>query len=121
MIEFISGFPDDVVAVTAKGRVTRRDYESVLIPAVDGACRRHGKVSLYYEIGPQFSGIDAAAAWEDFKVGVEHWRSWERIAIVTEVEWIRQMIRAFGFLLPGRVKVFPIAQAAEAREWTRAA
>jgi hypothetical protein len=37
----------------------------------------------------QFSGIDAGAVWEDFRVGMEHLSRWERMAVVTDVEWLR--------------------------------
>jgi SpoIIAA-like len=52
MIEFIGGFPENVIAIRAKDRVTRQDYESVLIPALNDALKRHGKIRLYYEFGP---------------------------------------------------------------------
>ncbi len=121
MIEVISGFPENVVAITAKGRITRQDYESVLAPAVNDVLKRHGKIRLYYEIGAQYSGFDADAAWQDVRVGIEHWKDWERVAVVTDVDWIKQATRAFGFLLAGRVKVFGLAQTADARQWVAAA
>lgn len=117
MIEVVAGFPENVVALTAKDSITRQDYEHVLIPAVNDALKRYGKIRLYYEFGPQYSGFHAGAAWEDFKVGMEHWKDWERVAVVTDVNWIRQATLAFGFLLPGRMRVFSLAEKAEAREW----
>lgn len=36
-----------------------------------------------------FSGIDAGAAWEDTKIGVEHLTRWERIAVVTDFDWMK--------------------------------
>jgi hypothetical protein len=117
MIDHIEGFPDKVVAFVAKGQVTKQDYDQVLIPRVDAALQRHHKIRLYYELGSQFSRIDSGAAWEDFKVGVEHLTRWERIAIVTDVDWIRYMVDAFRFLMPGQLRVFPTAQAREARTW----
>ena len=55
--------------------------------------------------------------WDDFKVGMEHVLRWERIAVVTDVDWIRYTIRAFSFVIPGVVKVFQLGEAAKAREW----
>ena len=52
--------------------------------------------------------------------GVEHLTRWERVAVVTDVEWIRLAVNLFRFLVPGGVKVFPTAQAAEARRWVAA-
>ena len=42
---------------------------------------------------------------------------WERIAVVTNVEWIRHAVRAFRFLMPGAVKIFSIDEKVMAREW----
>ena len=44
MIERLQGFPDTVVAISARGYVTRSDYERVLIPQVKQALDRHGKI-----------------------------------------------------------------------------
>jgi len=117
MIELVKGFPDHVVAVRAIAQVTRDDYHSVLVPAVEEALQHHDKVRLYYMIGHEFSGIDPGAAWEDLKVGVEHLTRWERIAVVTDVDWIKHMVRAFSFLMPAEVRVFATASDAEARTW----
>jgi SpoIIAA-like len=117
MIEQLQGFPGDVVGFLCKGFVTRRDYEDVLVPAVEQALKTHDKLRLYYEIDPEFTGIEPSAMWEDFKVGMEHLLRWERIAVVTDIDWIAHTMRAFGFMMPGAVRVFPLKGAAEARKW----
>ena len=117
MIEIIAGFPENVVALIAKGQVTKKDYEQVLIPKVESALKRYNKIRLYYELGSEFSGIDPGAAWEDLKIGIEHLTRWERMAVVTDVEWIRHMLNAFRFLMPGQLRVFATAQTSEARAW----
>jgi hypothetical protein len=121
MIELLQDFPGNVVALTATGQVTREDYQKVVIPAVEKALGQHEKVRLYYEIGSDFSGIDPGAMWADTKVGMGHFLRWERIAVVTDIEWIRLSITAFGFLMPAQVKVFASKDAAEARQWIVAA
>jgi SpoIIAA-like len=117
MIEMLGGFPEGVVAVVAKGRLTRGDYDQILIPAVEAAFRRRQKVRCYYEVGREFSGMDAGAVWEDFRVGFAHLAGWERIAEVTDVDWIRLAINAFRFLIPGEIRIFPTSESAEARRW----
>ena len=99
------------------GHVTKRDYETVLIPAVREALKQPGKLRLYYQIDPDFSGIEPGAVWDDFKVGMEHLLRWERIAVVTDVDWIRYTIRAFSFVIPGVTKIFAVNEEAKAREW----
>jgi SpoIIAA-like len=116
MIEQLTGFADNVVAFRCLGRVTKSDYISVLVPAVTEALRTHPKVRLYYETGPDFS-LDPAAAWEDFKVGMENITRWERVAVVTDVGWIKQAVQLFGFLMPGVISLFSRAEAEHARAW----
>ena len=79
--------------------------------------------SLYenlYVLGEGFEGYSAAASWEDAKLGIGHWSAWERIAIVTDRGWIRDALKAFGWMFPGEVKVFPVAEQPEAVAWVGA-
>jgi hypothetical protein len=117
MIERLEGFPGDVLGFLCKGFVTRHDYDDVLAPAVEQALKTHDKLRLYYEISPEFTGIEPSATWEDFRVGMEHFLNWERIAVVTDVDWIGHTIRALGFMMPAAVRVFPLKESAEARRW----
>jgi hypothetical protein len=39
------------------------------------------------------------------------------MAVVTDVDWIRHTIRAFSFLMPGEMRVFPTSEASQARQW----
>jgi SpoIIAA-like len=121
MIEQLKTFPDNVLGFVCKGHVTKADYDAVLVPAVQAALGKQRKLRLYYETAEDFAGIAPGAIWEDFKVGMEHLTRWERIAIVTDVEWIKNTMRFFSFLMPGEMKSFPASQAAQARAWIVAA
>jgi hypothetical protein len=67
MIQMLTDFPDNVVAASASGVVTKRDYQECLVPRVELALKRHPKIRCYYELGPQFSRMEPGAMWEDFK------------------------------------------------------
>jgi len=117
MINILDGFPDNVVAVSAAGCVTRQDYDAVLIPHVEIAAKRHSKIRCYYEIGTDFVGMEPGAIWEDFALGVEYWMRWERVAVVTNVTWIAHVVNTFRFLMPCQVRVTPLSEKATARAW----
>lgn len=121
MIKLLAGFPANVVALSASGEVTRADYEKVVAPAVDRVLAQNDRVRLFYEIGPDFTGFDLGAMWSDTKVGMGHYLKWERIVVVTDVDWLKFSVLAFGFLMPAQVKVFPSAEVGAAREWISAA
>lgn len=117
MIEKIPDLPENVLGFTAKGTVTANDYETVLIPAVEALFARQGKVRFLYHLGEGFSGFEGAAMWDDAKLGLRHLRGWERIAVVSDVEWIRGAIRVFGLAIPGHVRVFHNRELTEAKRW----
>jgi hypothetical protein len=120
MIEIMSGLPEHVLAFTAKGKVTGEDYESVLIPAIEEKLKKYSKISLLYHLGADCAGFDIEAMWDDTKIGLKHLTAWERIAVVTDIDWVRLTTKAFGFVMPGHVKVFANSQLDEAREWVSA-
>jgi hypothetical protein len=117
MIELIPNLPDSVVGLTASGKVTAEDYETVVIPAVESALKKHSKVRLLYQVGPAFTGFALGAMWDDMKVGIGHFRAWEKIAMVTDVEWLAGTARFFGFMMPCPVRVFAIKEYGEAALW----
>jgi hypothetical protein len=120
MIEVLPDLPPEVVGLVASGRVTAQDYESVVFPAIESKLKQHAKVRILYQLGPRFSGFTAGAMWDDAKVGLAHLGAWERIAIVTDVDWVRAAVGVFGFVIPCPVKIFSNAQLVEARDWITA-
>jgi hypothetical protein len=121
MIEILRNFPDNVIAFSCEGQVTKDDYERILVPAILETLKRHDKIRLFYKTSANFTGYDPGAIWEDLNVGVEHPTRWERVAVVTDVDWIVQMMRLFSFLIPCPTKLFPSSEAAQAHAWIIAA
>jgi hypothetical protein len=117
MVEKIPDLPDNVLGFTAKGTVTANDYESVIIPEVEALFSRYRKVRFLYHLGEDFSGFEATAMWDDTKLGLKHLTGWERIAVVSDVEWIRGAIRIFRLAIPGHVRVFHNREFTEATRW----
>ena len=118
MLERISDVPDSVLGFRASGEVTGEDYRDVLVPVVlEAALRGRDKLRLLYLLGDGVTGFSGGAAWQDTKVGMEHVTRWEKIAVVTDNEWLRHSVSIFGYLIPGEIKAFPAAGEADARAW----
>ncbi|EAZ91863.1 SpoIIAA family protein [Crocosphaera chwakensis] len=117
MINFLTVKNDLVLALEADGKVTGDDYQSVIIPAVENKLRQYKKIRLLYELGDHFSGFDIKAMWEDLKLGLTHWSDFEKIALVSDIQWIRIVTKLFRFILPCPVKVFHNEQLLQAEEW----
>jgi hypothetical protein len=120
MIELLPGLPDPIVGLLASGQVTTQDYESVVIPTIESKLQAHGTVRVLYQLGPAFSGFTAGAMWDDAKLGFTHLKAWEKIAVVTDSDWVRGAIGIFRFAIPCPVKVFSNVEFAEAVEWIKA-
>lgn len=117
MIEVMTDLPERVLGLKAIGQVSAEDYKTVLVPAIEEKLMRHKKARLLYVLGDEFEGYTSGAAWEDAKIGMKHLTSFERVAVVTDTDWIEKVIKAFGFALPGEVRVFDDDDLEEARTW----
>lgn len=117
MVERIPDLPDNVLGFTAKGTVTAHDYESIIIPAVEQLFARQQKGRFLYHLGEDFTGFEAAAMWDDTKLGLTHLAGWEKLAVVSDVEWIRAAVKIFGLAIPGHVRTFHNAEFADAKQW----
>ena len=116
MLELIEGLPGNVVGIAVSGRLTMQDCQDVLVPAMQKSLKRHEKIRLYYELNSRFPG----AAWDELDLGLEHASRCERVAIVTDIGWVRLTVKALRFLIPSEIRVFPTDQADEGRAWIRA-
>jgi len=117
MVERIANVPDNVLGFAAKGKVTAADYESVIIPAVEKLFACQKKVRFLYHLGEDFTGFETAAMWDDAKLGLKHLGGWERMAVVSDVEWIRAAIKVFALAIPGHVRVFDNSELDDAMRW----
>jgi SpoIIAA-like len=116
MIKHLNDLPSHVVGFICSGRITRHDYETVFVPVIEAALQQHEKVRLYYQIEFDFSHIEPGVS-HNFDVGIDHLLRWDRIGIVTDLDWFRETVRALSFLMPGYVELFSLDEAAEARKW----
>ena len=55
MIEILKNFPDNVVAISCGGQVTKEDYEGILVPAILKALKGHDQLRLLYKRSPRIS------------------------------------------------------------------
>lgn len=120
MIQITSGTPDNLIIAVAHGKVTGDDYEKALIPAIEEKLKTHRKIRLLYHLGPDFTGFTAGAILDDAKLSLAHLSAFETIAIVTDVHWIVDAAKFFGFFMHCAVEVFSNAQLSEATEWVAA-
>ena len=117
MIELMTDLPDNVVGFTASGEVSDDDYKDILIPAMEAKFAEYDKISALYYFGSDYESFDWDAMWDDTKVGMKHLTDFEKIAVVSDQNWVRRSIKAFAWLMPGEVKLYDGDQLDEAKAW----
>ena len=115
MIKVIEDMPVGTIGFEASGKVTDDDYESVLVPAVRAALEA-GAVRFLYVL-PEGTQYSPGAMWADTKLWAGNLRGWQRVAIVSDADWLENAIKAFGWMMPGEVRVFDDDEVADAKAW----
>src|SRR5262245_31947057 len=115
MIKELSGLPDGGIGFETTGKLRAEDDRDVVLPALErAAAGGEGRIGVVLS---EFQGMSGGALWQDLKVGVGPLRAWKRIAVVTDIEWVSNMLTLFGWMTPGEVRHFPLAQRDEAIAW----
>ena len=84
MIEILKDLPEGIDGVRAIGKITKEDYGKVLVLLFAEARREGRHIRFLYQLGPEFEGFTAGAAWEDAKIGLHSLRLFDGCAVVTD-------------------------------------
>ncbi|MFE5670811.1 STAS/SEC14 domain-containing protein [Agromyces sp. NPDC056523] len=116
MIEILQDLPHGVIGFRAVGTVSADDYREVLDPAIDAAAAV-GSVDLVLVIDDEFDHYSLGAMIEDAKFLGRPLSVWHRAALVTDRDVLTGLAVAFGGLVPGEFRVFPLARRGDAIAW----
>ena len=68
----MNDLPENILGVSAEGKITGTDYETVLMPAIEEKFKTSKKIRMIYQLGDKFSGFDFTAMLDDAKIGMKH-------------------------------------------------
>ncbi|MER5670932.1 STAS/SEC14 domain-containing protein [Pseudonocardia alni] len=122
MLETIPTVPQGVVGLRAVGLVDRADFARTIEPIVEEAIRLHRPLRLLLQLGPEYEGFTAGAAWEKTEMWLEHptmMRFVAGYALVSDIGWVRDLAHLVGVLLPFPMRVFGNDRLDEAAAWLR--
>lgn len=118
-LKMLDGLPADVIAYEVVGTLTSRDYQDVLMPLVAEKLKVHDKIKILVVLGEAFDGATASAMWDDTRLGLSHITAYSKLAVVSDIGWIRHAAKIFGPLIPGQLHVFENNRIEDAREWIK--
>ncbi len=121
MIEELTDMPPSTLGLRAGGTITSGEYRDHVVKPVHERLERGDRINVLFVTDPDFKGLDMGALWEDTKAagsfGLRHLSNWGRVAIVTDNQWLRHGVSAFGRLSPGELRLFDADEFDAAKEW----
>jgi hypothetical protein len=121
MLRQMRDMPGGTVGFEAIGKVEDDDFERVVEPVLRGEIAAGRKIRLLYLLGPELREYEGDTLGEEMKFAARHPTSYERVAVVSDEDWLRPALRVLSVLVPGQLRAFSVAQLSAAREWLAAA
>jgi SpoIIAA-like len=120
MAEVLPDMPPGTLGFRISGRLTRADYVDVLVPPLRKATDAGERLRVLYAIGPELH-VESGAVLQDIKLeidlGVRHRDAWERIAVVSDLDWLWRAFELFSWMVPGEMRMFRERELEQAKGW----
>ena len=117
MLRPMTDVPAGTIGFEAVGEVEDDDWEETVEPVLRREIADGRKVRLLYVMGPAARDVEGDAMKADAEFRARHASSFERIAVVSDEDWMRPALRALSFLMPGSARAFPVHELAAAKAW----
>ena len=76
-----------------------------------------GPIKMPYVAGPDLTGYELEALWDDAAFGFKHWHQFKRIRVMTESARLRAATIMFCPFFPGQIQLFKLAELDGAKTW----
>jgi hypothetical protein len=112
--------PAGTIGFEAVGEVEDDDWEETVEPVLRREIAEGRKLRLLYLLGPATREVEGDAMTADTGFRARHAASFDRVAVVSDEDWMRPALSALSFLLPGKAKGFRVRDLADAKAWLAA-
>ncbi|MCA1959697.1 MAG: STAS/SEC14 domain-containing protein [Desulfomonile sp.] len=120
MIEILPESHNDILAVRGSGKLTKQDYEEILLPRLEEMVGEHSKIRFLFYMDRDFEGWEPGAAWDYAKFGFRHRNNFSKVAGVCGPKWVEWEFKLKSLFTGAGVKTFPCDRRSEALEWIEA-
>lgn len=105
----------NIAEIMIDGKVTRENFDAV-IPKIEALIEKHGTIRFLEEIR-SFGGFELSMLWDDMKFSFNHLKDFERVAIVTDKNWIKNWSKIGIIFMKAEMKLFDLEDINDARIW----
>jgi len=120
MLRQMRDMPAGTIGFEAAGTVEDDDFEDVVEPVLRREIAAGHRIRLLYLLGVGLEEYEGDALAEEMKFAARHPTAYERVAVVSDEDWLRPALRVLSVLVPGQLRAFPVARLAAARDWLAA-
>ncbi|HVD58924.1 MAG TPA: STAS/SEC14 domain-containing protein [Thermoleophilaceae bacterium] len=113
----MTDMPVGTIGFEAVGEVEDDDWERAVEPLLREEMADGRKLRLLYLLGPEAREVEGDAMKADTGFRARHATSFERVAVVSDEDWMRPALRGLSFLLPGKARGFQVRELAAAKTW----
>jgi hypothetical protein len=117
MLRRMTDMPADTIGFEAVGEVEDDDWEHMVEPVLRREIAEGHKVRLLYLLGPEARDVEGDAMKADTGFRARLATSFDRVAVVSDEDWMRPALGALSFLVPGKPKGFPVHELSAAKAW----
>ena len=117
MIDHLQNLPLNIVGFKATGEITEKDFTETVMPKVKALIDKTDKLNYLFVLETSVKNFTVGAWMKDAMMGIKHLTKWNRAAIVSDVEAIRNFTNFFSFLVPGEFKGFEHSELQQAIDW----
>jgi len=117
MLQQLRDMPAGTIGFEAIGEVEDDDWERAVEPVLRREIAAGRKLRLLYVLGARAHDVEGDALKADTAFRARHASSFERVAVVSDEDWLRPALRTLSFLLPGSAKGFRVRELDEAKAW----
>lgn len=103
------------MTLTAKGKLSHEDYQ-LITPMLENALEGIDtpKINLFVD-ATELEGWELHAAWDDFKLGLKHGKSFHKIALYGNRQWQEWATKIGSWFIGGEAQYFQNKE--EALNW----
>ena len=117
MLKQISDMPAGALGFEAVGKFDDDDFEDTVEPILRREIAAGRAIRMLYLLGPELREYEGDALAEELKFAARHANSYERVAVVSDQDWLRPALRMVSALVPGQLRAFPLAELSQAKAW----
>uniref|UniRef100_F4CCE8 STAS/SEC14 domain-containing protein n=1 Tax=Sphingobacterium sp. (strain 21) TaxID=743722 RepID=F4CCE8_SPHS2 len=120
MLALMDDFPPHVVAYRAQGKVNGEEYKEIVVQRIAEVAKAYPQINFIVLLETGFEDYSLQALLEYIKVSFEHFSKWNRMAIVSDQQWVRKIYDILSPLVHGEIRTYRLEDRQRASEWVSA-